>query len=387
MDTRRPTRARERRRFLGVLAGVGVSGGLMAHSSAATGLRVAQRRIYLGAYTKGADPAPGIGLANMDLKTGALTLDGTVEGVDSPSFLALSPSGQTLYAVNELPEGRVSAFAVEREGLRFLNHRSTQGAGPCHLSVHPSGRYLLTANYGSGNVVVHPINADGSLAEAVDLIQHTGSGPHPKRQQKPHPHMVMPDPTGRRALVADLGNDSVYVYRFDLVRGRLTIESQLRTQAGAGPRHLAFHPSERTVYVINELDSTIITCGYDPTTGALTAGQTASTLPKGTTVSNEVAEVLMSPNGRFVLVSNRGHDSIAVFNVDRPGYALRLRATYPCGGKTPRHMSFDATHRFLLVANQGSGLITTFRANHRTGELTPTGHTLATPSPACVLPG
>lgn len=395
----------DRRRFLGLagtgagaVAGAGVLGCAgtaqarkpQPEPSASSGgpTAAAERPVYLGTYTSGTGAGAGIGLGTYDPETGRITSAGELEGVADPSFLTLSPSGGNLYAVNEREQGEVTALAVDEQGgLRVLGSRSTGGAAPCHLSVHPEGRHLFSANYTSGSVAVHPIGEDGALGERTDLVQHTGSGPDP-RQEGPHAHMVLSDPAGEFVLAVDLGTDSVYTYRLDGGAGKLAPVSRAALRPGAGPRHLAFHPSGRFAYVANELDSTVVVCGYEPKNGKVTPGEPQPTVPGGAPGGerNYPAEVLVSADGRFVYVSNRGHDSVAVFAVESGGSALRLLDAPSSGGDYPRHISFDPAGGLLFAANQKSGSVAAFVVDRESGALKPSGEPFAAPVPVCVLP-
>ncbi|MEU6267328.1 lactonase family protein [Saccharopolyspora shandongensis] len=342
-------------------------------------------RVYLGAYTGAESAADGIRLAIAD-PSGALRCTESVAEAFDPSFLAMAPDGATLFAVSELREGRVIAFAVRPDGtLGEINSQPTLGAAPCHLSVHPSGKYLLTANYESGNVVVHPIAEGGVLREPCHVVQHSGSGPNPQRQEGPHAHQVLPDPAGRHVLAVDLGTDSVHVYGFDVDSGHLSLKHEVPVRAGAGPRHLAFHPDGDRAYVLNELASSLTEFGYDPATGELEPGRTLSMLPPGYGQPNLAAEVVVTPDGRFVLGSNRGHDSIAVFRTDSSDGELRLVDIRPAGVVEPRHMALSPDGRVLFVAGQRSNDVQAFRIGEN-GDLTPLGEPVLTPTPVCVLP-
>lgn len=336
-------------------------------------------RVYLGAYTGAGSAVDGIRLAHAD-STGLRCTDRVATTMD-PSFLALAPDGRTLYAVNEISVGRVVAFAVRDDGtLKPINSRLSQGAAPCHLSVHPDGRFLLTAHYGSGELVVHPIGPGGRLKEACHLVKHTGSGAHPHRQVCSHLHQVLADPGGRHVLAVDLGTDSVYTYDFDLGSGHVSLKQEVMVRAGAGPRHLAFHPGGRGLFLINELNSTMTEAGYDPETGIVTPGRTVSTLPADYRGRNLAAEVVVSPDGRYVYGSNRGHDSIAVIEVD----GFRLVGTPPAGVAEPRHIAMSPDGRTLLVAGQDSDTVRLFAIDGP--ELVPVGNPVPTPRPACLLP-
>ncbi|MFE2751935.1 lactonase family protein [Actinosynnema sp. NPDC059335] len=339
----------------------------------------AEVRAYLGTYTSWPGGGTGLGLAAYDPATGALRVTGVVPDVPNPSFVI--DAGRRVYTVNEQADGEVTALAVGPDGVpKVIGSRSTGGADPCHLALHRG--FLLSANYGSGSVAVHPVLPDGGLGDRTDLVAHRGAGPDPDRQEGPHAHQVLPDPTGAFVLAVDLGTDSVHTYRLTDA-GRLTPAGVARLHPGAGPRHLAFHPSGKHAYIANELDSTIVVATYDR--GVLTPGPKVSTLPPGapTTPRNHPAEILLSRDGRFAYLSNRGHDSVAVFAVERGGAALRLVETTPVGGKFPRHLALAPDGRFLLAANQNSDSVTTFAVDRTTGKLRRTS-TSAAPVPVCV---
>lgn len=342
-------------------------------------------RIYLGAYTGAESAADGIRLAIADAD-GALRCTESVAEAFDPSFLAMAPDGATLFAVSELRHGRVIAFKVHDDGtLTELNSQPSLGAAPCHLSVHPSGKYLLTANYESGNLVVHPIADGGVLREPCHVVQHSGSGPNPQRQEGPHAHQVLPDPSGRHVLAVDLGTDSVYVYDFDADSGHLALKHEVPLRAGAGPRHLAFHPDGERAYVINELASSITEFGYDAATGVLEPGRTLSTLPPDYGRPNLAAEVVVTPDGRFVFGSNRGHDSIAVFRADSSDGEFRLVDIRPAVVAEPRHIALSPDGRVLFAAGQRSNDVQAFNIADN-GDLTPLREPVPTPTPVCILP-
>lgn len=359
-----------------------------AAGPAATRPRSAPRRIYLGTYTSSGG-GKGVSAATYDPDSGAISAGTVLTGVADPSFLALSAAGDVLYAVDEQQQGRVTAAAVAANGtLSVLGSQPTGGSGPCHLSVHSGGHHLLSANYDSGSIAVHPVGADGALHARSDLVQHTGSGPDPDRQDGPHAHMVLNDPAGAFVLAVDLGTDTVYTYRLDTTAGRLTEVSRAAVRPGSGPRHLAFHPSGRYAYVACELGDSVIVCGYDPATGTLTPGDPQPTVPSGSPVSgrNYPAEVAVSANGAFVYVSNRGHDSVARFAVEGGGASLRLLDAVPSGGAYPRQIALDPAGTLLFAANQNSGTVTRFHVDTATGALASAGGAFATATPVCVLP-
>lgn len=345
---------------------------------------------FIGTYTNGR--REGIFAFQFDAERGTAQPLGATEGLSNPSFLAIHPSRRFLYAVSEVgdfggkPAGAVSAFAIEAQTgqLRPLNQQSSIGAGPCHLSVDATGRFVLVANYGSGSVTVLPINADGSLAEASDFVQHHGASVNPQRQEGPHAHSIILDPANRFAFVADLGMDKVMIYRFDAAHGKLTPNDPafVEVQPGAGPRHFTFHPNGRFAYVINELDNTVTAFDYDAARGALHPLQTIGTLPQGYTQTSYCADIHVAPSGRFLYGSNRGHDSIAMFAIADDGRLSPLGQT-PTGGHWPRNFALDPTGRFLWAANQESDAITIFAVDEATGRLSARDQ-LHVPKPVCV---
>ncbi len=355
--------------------------------------------VYVGTYTStppyARGRAEGIYVYRLDPVTGALTPVRTIPGIVNPSFLALAPGGRYLYAANEVPEldgqpgGAVSAFVVDPAtgDLAYLNRQPSHGEDPCHLSVEATGRFVLVANYTSGSVAMLPIGDDGRLGPATEVHQHAGSSVNPERQRGPHAHSITPDPTNRYALVADLGLDQVLVYRLDLERGALPPHDppSASLPAGAGPRHLAFHPNAPYVYVINELDSTMTACAWDEARGTLRPLQTLSTLPPDFTGRSHCADVHVAPSGRFVYGSNRGHDSIAIFAVEEGSGKLQPLGHMPTGGRTPRNFGIDPRGRFLFAANQDTGTVVTFGIDGATGALAATGHVAEIPAPVCIV--
>ena len=348
-------------------------------------------RIYVGTYT--GPKSKGIYQVRLDLASGALGTPEVAGETANPSFLAIHPSRRFLYAVNEVwgPAGKtaamLSAFAIAPDTgkLARLNQQATTGAGPCYVTVDREGRNALAANYGSGSVCVMPIGHDGRLGEATAFIQHKGSGPNPRRQEGPHAHCIDLDPAGRFALAADLGLDKVMVYRFDPAKGTLVPNDPpaAAVAPGAGPRHVAFHPSGRFVYVISEMASTVTAFNYDAQRGTLGELQTVSTLPADFHGESATAEVQVHPGGRFLYGSNRGHDSIAIFAIAGDGMLKSLGHT-PTHGKTPRHFAIDPTGAYLLAANQNSDTVVVFRIDQETGSLSRTGGAASVPSPVCV---
>ena len=348
--------------------------------------------LYVGTYTEGAR-RDGIYLVHMDPRSGELTQVGSVDAGANPSYLAIHPNGHVLYAVNEVEKyngratGAVSAFAIARDtgALTRLGEQPSEGGAPCFVSVDRKGRVVLVANYVGGSVALLPIQSDGALAPATSVIQHKGSGPIADRQSAPHAHCIVADPTNRFALAADLGADRVFVYRLDLDGKSLRqIEGgDAVMRAGAGPRHIAFHPTLPLVFVADELDSTVAALRFDAERGMLSPIYTSSTLPPGWTGTNYPADIHIAPSGRTLYVSNRGHNSIAVFSVAATG-ALALNQAVSTDGDWPRNFSLDPTGRWLLVANQKSNSIVVFGRDEESGKLTPTRQRIELPSPVCM---
>lgn len=342
---------------------------------------------FVGTYTR--DGSVGIYTYHYNAETGELSAVGSVES-DNPSFLAIHPSGKYLYAVNEISEingekaGAISAFAIADSGeLTPLNQQSVKGPGPCHLCIDATGKYALVANYGGGSVCVLPINEDGSLQEASDFIQHEGSSINERRQKEPHAHSINLDTQNRFAYVADLGMDKVLAYALNLETGKLNLAQTISVTPGEGPRHFDFHPNGKNAYLINEIGNTVNAYNYDAATGALTETQSLTTLPSDFTETTHTADIHVSPDGKFVYGSNRGHDSIAIFAI-APDGTLTSVGQEPTGGKNPRNFALDPSGNFLLAANQNTCNIVTFRINKENGTLEKTGAEVEVPWPVCI---
>ncbi|MDB6026241.1 MAG: pgl [Verrucomicrobiales bacterium] len=334
----------------------------------------------------------GVGSYRMDLQTGTLTNLSVASGALNPQFLAIHPSHRFLFVLNGAmiggkKTGVVSSFSIEpKTGVPTLINQQPSPGGSTHLDVDHAGKNVLVANYGGGSVSVFPIGKDGALAASSAFIQHKGSSVNPQRQAGPHAHVITTDPADHFAFTCDLGLDQVLVYKLDSAKGALTPNDPAfaSLKPGSGPRHMAFHPSGKFVYVINELDSTMTAFSYDPKRGVLTQVQNVSTLPKDFVGKNFPAEVAVHPNGKFVYGSNRGHDSIVVFSVDQKTGQLTLLDHASTKGKTPRHFEIDPTGQYLLAENQDSGNVVVFRIDSKTGGLTATGTTIEVEAPQCV---
>ena len=341
--------------------------------------------MYVGTYTD--HDSKGIYAWRFNPASGKLTPAGLVAETPSPSFLAVHPSQRFLYAVNE-SSATVSAFAVDRATgrLALLNTVASRGAGPCHLALDRSGKALVVANYGGGSVAAFRVATNGRLGEASAFFQHRGTVALAQRQGGPHAHAVVFSPDNHFALVADLGLDQILAYRFATAKGLLEAGAPpfVKLAPGSGPRHLAFHPNGRAVYVINEISSTITALSYDPSTAAMRELETVSTVPKDFKGENNTAEIVVHPSGKFLFGSNRGHDSIAVFEINPASGTLTLRQHVSTQGIAPRNFAIDPTGSFLLVANQRSNNIVLFRINQATGQLDPAGALRDVPTPVCV---
>ena len=319
--------------------------------------------------------------------------DGSLDALErtparATTFGVVHPRGTYFYTTNRFDGGVVSAFRIDHESgeLVELNRRSSGGAGPCHVSVDATGRFVFVANYTEGTIAMLPIEADGRLGDATDVVEHEGSSVDPERQADPHPHSISPGPANRFVYVPDLGTDHVVIYRIDADEGRLrpTDATHATVHEGAGPRHLDFHPNDRFAYVINELDSTISAFEYHPESGALETIQTVGTLPDGFEEDSFCADIHVHSTGKWVYGSNRGHDSIAIFEVDRESGRLRSVGHEPTRGHWPRNFALDPSGRFLCAENRRSDSMVVFEVDEGTGRLTATGQRVSLPEPLCL---
>jgi 6-phosphogluconolactonase len=337
----------------------------------------------------------GIYIFAFDATTGRLSPHGLAEGVRNASYLVLDRGREHLYCVNEMKEfngqfgGGASAYRIDREtgALTWLNSQPTLGGDPCHIIIDKTGRYVLVANFMSGSFIVYPIAADGSLGDKTAFVRHEGSSVDPRRQTGPHAHAVEFSNDGNFIFVPDLGMDKVMIYAFDTAKGTVSPAAQpfMATKPGAGPRQLVMHPRGGFAYLINELDSTMTAFAYDADTGRLTELQTLTTLPpEGFEGTTSCAEVQITPDGRFLYGSNRGHNSLVIYAVDPASGLMSLVGHESTRGEIPRNFEIAPSGRFLIAANQDTGNLVPFRLDPETGKLTAVGQSVEAGTPICV---
>ncbi len=356
----------------------------------------ARLRVYIGTYTgksSRGNESKGIYASELDLKSGKLSEPVLMAETVGPSFLALHPDGTHLYAIGEISDfggkkaGAISAFLIEdpKTGkLKALNQQSSGGAGPCHLIVDKTGKYVLAANYGGGSCCAIEIKPDGTLGEITSFVQHEGKGTDPGRQKEPHGHSINISSDNRFAFCADLGLDKVLVYK--LQAGKLVPNDPPAADVapGAGPRHFAFHPSGKFAYVINEMGNTVTAFSYDAAVGKLTEIQSIGTLPEGFKGDSYTAEVVVHPSGKFLYGSNRGQDSLAIFALDEKSGKLSAAGHQAEGIKWPRNFNVDPTGQYLLACNERADSILVFSIDLSTGGLKPTTSKITVGQPVCV---
>ena len=378
-----------------VITSLAIPGVARAQAPAAGGAAPDIYWVYVGTYTGGSgkNRSQGIYVMELDVRTGKLGEPRLAVGASDPSFLAIHPNRRFLYSVNEngIPGhrgGGVSAFAIDALSgtLSPINQQSSVGDGPCHLVVDKQGKSVLVANYGGGSVACLPIDPNGALRPASSFFQHRGKVADLQRQGGPRGHSVNLDPANHFAVVADLGLDKVFVYRFDPARSKLTANEPAFAKVAprSGPRHFAFHPDGKYGYVINEIANTVTAFAYEADKGILTEIQTISTLPEGFKGVSNTAEVQVHPSGKFLYGSNRGHDSLAIYKIDSTTGKLTTVAIEPTQGKAPRNFALDPTGAFLFAENQDSDSIVVFQVDQETGALKPTGQTVVIGKPVCI---
>ncbi|ARZ66381.1 hypothetical protein SMD11_0715 [Streptomyces albireticuli] len=337
---------------------------------------------YIGSFTEAG--GPGLTVAEADPDTGVLTPVHSTDAVVNPSFLALSPGADVLYAVSETDEGAVAAFSLADPARPEPLGRPVpvRGDGPTHLVF--AGTHVFTANYGSGSVSALPVRTGGGLGAPAAVLPHRGGGPVADRQEAPHAHAVVPDPSGRWLLAVDLGTDSVWIHALDPVSGLPRPHHETALRPGTGPRHLAFHPRGDRAYVLNELESTVTVCRWDAAKGALEPLGETRVVPPDAGVVNYPSAPVISPDGRFLWVANRGHDSVTTLALDASGDGLELRSAVGCGGRWPRDLTLHPSGRHLYAANERSGDVAWFTVDPATGIPRP-GGTLPVAAASCVI--
>jgi 6-phosphogluconolactonase len=347
-----------------------------------------RQRALVGTYTNKTD-SKGIYAVEFDSESGKLKLQGLAAETPDPSWVVVHPNGKFVYAANESgKQSTVTAFALDAKTAKLtqLNELLAEGEDPCHLSFDKTGKFLFAANYTSGNVAVFPILPDGKLGRPTAVVKDAGSlGPRKDRQEAPHAHWIGVSPDNRFVFVSDLGLDAILSYRFDSTKGTLSPNNPpfAKLASGAGPRHLAFTPNGKYVYVLSELNSTITAFSYDPAKGSLFEMQILTTLSDMTTPRNDAAEITVAPNGKWLYVSNRGQDTISAFTISPSDGSLTHTGDYPTE-KEPRHFALDPSGQFLFAENQNSNSITVFRINPATGALSRVSNTGDIPSPVCL---
>ncbi len=350
-------------------------------------------RMYAGTFTRQGN-TDGIYWYQFDPENGKLTIEGKTNAGPDPAFLTLTADHKFLYTVNEVHEymgtkgGGVSAFAVDpgTGELTFLNTLPSYGESPCYISLDESEKWALVSNYAGGSVAVYPVQEDGKLGPASEFIQHLGHGTDPNRQEQAHAHSIRMVPNNHIALVADLGLDQIKAYWLDLRTGKLHIdeEATIHTHAGAGPRHFDFHPGGKWMYVVDELDSTLMVYEVNPNTMHFSHLQTVSTLPAGYDGPKWAADIHVHPNGKLVYASNRAHESLAAFSIDPESGKVSLLGVTPSGGKTPRNFAIDPSGKWLIAAHQDSDNLVVFALDPETGKLTPNGEEISVAMAVCL---
>jgi 6-phosphogluconolactonase len=345
--------------------------------------------LLIGRYTS--DKNEGINTFTFNSQTGNVKYKSNIKDVGNPSYLAVSANHEYVYAVNEFGNGKgmVSAFTFNRQTgeLDLINQQSAEGDSPCYVAIDSKGKHLFIANYSSGSTSAFPVNSNGSLGAAVQVIQNTGSGPNKQRQEKPHAHASVLSPDEKYLLVTDLGTDEVIVYPYnagDLMNPLDTAKaSRVKVSPGFGPRHLAFHPKSNFVYVVQELSAYV--SAYVFKDGKMEHLQDIAMEDADFKGMNGAADIHVSPDGKFVYASNRGDaHSISIYKIDQQTGKLTFSERTSTLGKAPRNFIIDPSGKFLLVANQDSNNIVIFKRNEKTGSLTDTGKRIESENPNCL---
>ena len=340
-------------------------------------------RFYVGTGAKGAESS--ITLCELDLKEGTVTVIDTFSNVQGPGYVSLSPDEKYLYSVNQ--DNTIAAFSVGKGGtLTYLNKQADKGINPCHVSVHPSGNMAFLANYTSGDWAAYPIAANGEVEAASATFSFSGSGPDKSRQEKPHAHCAMPAPNGKYVYISDLGTDRLMNYTVDIKSGKVApnpAQAYFSTQPGAGPRHLAIHPSGKYLYLLNEMKATLTACAIDAR-GVVKEIETLPTVPTNFSGKNTAAAVHAHPNGKFVYASNRGYNAIHAYEIQKDG-SLKSVGEVREGIDTPRDFNFDPSGKFMVVGNQKTNDLVVYKVDPKTGKMSFLSKSIALKDPICFV--
>ncbi len=344
---------------------------------------------YVGSATE--DTPTPITLCQLDNQTGAVKQLQAFSGTASSSYLCVSPDGKYLFAVDSKgpveDEHSVAAFAIDpaSKHLSFINRQSVKGRGACHLSTTHDGRYLMVANYSTGNIAVMPIGKNGELGDLTDHIQHTGSGPDKSRQEAAHAHYIQSSKNDKYVFAVDLGIDKVMNYQLDKTSGKLSPnpnQAVFNTAPGVGPRHMVFHPTQKYAYILNELNSTVTACTYNKAKGTLKAMATHPMLPEGFTDFSKAAAIRVHPSGKYLYASNRGHDSIAVYEIDKKGNLKRVQL-FQEGIEWPRDFAIESTGKYMIEGNRNKNEIRVYDVEK--GKISATSYRLDIAQPTSIV--
>ena len=337
---------------------------------------------YIGTADKGVNSS--ISLCELDLSTGKITLLDTFNNCVAPGYVSISPNKKNLYAIGS--DNKVTAFAIGADKkLNYLNSQSSEGTGPCHVSVDPSGKMAFASNYGGGSFSAYTLQTDGKLNPATYTEQFTGTGPNTKRQEKAHAHFATTSPDGKYVYVVDLGSDKIMNYVPDLKSGKLTpnpAQPFYSAKPGSGPRHFIIHPNGKSLFLLNELEATLTSCSIDKK-GVITSIATYPTLPADFTGNNTSSAIHLHPNNKFVYVSNRGHNSISAFKILADGKLEKVDEITK-SISVPRDFNIDTSGKYMIVANQDKDNLAIYTVDAQTGKLTFLNESIAVKAPICV---
>ena len=338
--------------------------------------------LYVGTYTD-ATGSKGIYRVTINLESGELSPARLVAEATAPSYLALHPNRNHLYAVNEFSDGEATAYAIEDDRLRKLNSTQFKGRGPCHVAIDPKGRWLLVSAYGAGSLAVLPVEVDGKIGQAVDVFQNQGSGPDARRQDASHVHFAAA--VGDHIYACDLGTDEVLAFQLSDGKLKSLNPRSAKTNPGAGPRHLVAHPNGSAIYANNEMALSVSVFERDPRSGDLKLTQTIGTLPEPERLAGtSTAAIRLHPRLPVLYVSNRGDNSITVFDI-LPSGKLSRRTTHPLDVQEPRDFHLHSSGSWMVAAGQKSGDLVSIPVDPKSGDLGKTSSRTTVPKPVCVL--